>query len=56
MSFTRRTDFSITALPRSIYDDDVVLPKLEGQIRAIFHGRYASNPDLEGRICFRILT
>ena len=27
---------------RSIYEDKIVLPKLEGQIRAIFHGRYAS--------------
>ena len=35
---------------RSIYDDQVVLPKLEGRIRAIFHGRYASNPDLAGHI------
>jgi predicted glutamine amidotransferase len=35
---------------RSIYDDDIVLPKLQGQIRAIFHGRYASNPDLAGHI------
>ena len=35
---------------RSIYDDDITLPKLEGQIRAIFHGRYASKPDLAGHI------
>jgi len=35
---------------RSIYDDEVVLPKLQGEIRAIFHGRYASNPDLTGHI------
>ena len=35
---------------RSIYEDDIVLPKLQGQIRAIFHGRYASNPDLAGHI------
>lgn len=35
---------------RSIYDDDVVLPKLKGQIRAIFHGRYASDASLEGHI------
>lgn len=35
---------------RSIYEDDVVLPKLEGQIRAIFHGRYASKPELAGHI------
>jgi predicted glutamine amidotransferase len=35
---------------RSIYEDDIVLPKLEGQIRAIFHGRYASNLELMGHI------
>jgi predicted glutamine amidotransferase len=35
---------------RSIYEDDIVLPNLQGQIRAIFHGRYASNPDLAGHI------
>lgn len=35
---------------RSIYDDDVTLPKLEGKIHAIFHGRYASKPDLAGHI------
>lgn len=35
---------------RPIYDDNVVLPKLEGEIRAIFHGRYASNEDLAGHI------
>lgn len=35
---------------RSIYEDEVVLPKLEGEIRAIFHGRFASNPDLAGHI------
>ena len=35
---------------RSIYEDEVVLPKLEGEIRAIFHGRFASNPDLTGHI------
>ncbi len=35
---------------RSIYEDDIVLPKLEGQIRAIFHGRYASKPELAGPI------
>ena len=35
---------------RSIYEDDVVLPKLEGKIRAIFHGRYASKPELAGHI------
>jgi len=35
---------------RSIYEDEVVLPKLEGQIRAIFHGRFASNDTLLGHI------
>jgi len=35
---------------RSIYDDTIVLPKLEGNIRAIFHGRYASNESLMGHI------
>ena len=35
---------------RSIYDDTIVLPKLEGRIRAIFHGRYASNLELMGHI------
>jgi hypothetical protein len=35
---------------RSIYTDDIVLPKLEGRIRAIFHGRYASNLELMGHI------
>src|ERR1700759_391701 len=35
---------------RSIYDDNIVLPKLEGRIRAIFHGRYASNVELTGHI------
>jgi predicted glutamine amidotransferase len=35
---------------RSIYTDDIVLPKLEGPIRAIFHGRYASKPELAGHI------
>jgi predicted glutamine amidotransferase len=35
---------------RPIYDDQVVLPKLEGEIRAIFHGRYASNENLTGHI------
>lgn len=35
---------------RSIYEDEAVLPKLEGKIRAIFHGRYASDPDLAGHI------
>lgn len=35
---------------RSIYEDDVALPKLQGNIRAIFHGRYASDPSLAGHI------
>jgi predicted glutamine amidotransferase len=35
---------------RSIYDDDITLPKMEGRIRAIFHGRYASDPNLAGHI------
>jgi hypothetical protein len=35
---------------RSIYEDNVVLPKLEGKIRAIFHGRYASKPELAGHL------
>ena len=35
---------------RSIYEDEVVLPKMHGQIRAIFHGRYASNEELMGHI------
>jgi len=35
---------------RSIYDDNVALPKMEGKIRAIFHGRYASNLELMGHI------
>jgi hypothetical protein len=35
---------------RSIYEDDSALPKLKGRIRAIFHGRYASKPDLAGPI------
>lgn len=34
----------------SIYSDQIVLPKLEGHIRAIFHGRYASKPELAGPI------
>jgi predicted glutamine amidotransferase len=34
----------------SIYSDDIVLPKLKGQIRAIFHGRYAGKPELAGHI------
>lgn len=35
---------------RPVYDDNVVLPKPEGEIRAIFHGRYASNEKLTGHI------
>jgi predicted glutamine amidotransferase len=35
---------------RSIYQDETALPKLEGHIRAIFHGRYASKPELAGHI------
>jgi predicted glutamine amidotransferase len=35
---------------RSIYEDEIVLPKMTGQIRAIFHGRYASKPELAGPI------
>lgn len=35
---------------RSIYQDEIALPKLEGRIRAIFHGRYASKPELAGPI------
>ncbi len=34
----------------SIYDDPTPLPPLEGEIRAIFHGRFASNPSLAGHI------
>ncbi|HEV2319604.1 MAG TPA: hypothetical protein VGV18_07630, partial [Verrucomicrobiae bacterium] len=33
-----------------VYDDRVVLPRLDGQIHAIFHGRYASNEKLTGHI------
>jgi len=35
---------------RSIYQDQTTLPKMEGHIRAIFHGRYASKPELAGHI------
>jgi len=35
---------------RSIYQDETALPKLEGRIRAIFHGRFASKPELAGPI------
>jgi predicted glutamine amidotransferase len=34
----------------SIYEDDAPLPKLAGEIRAIFHGRFASDPTLAGPI------
>ncbi len=34
----------------SLYDDDVMLPKLKGRIQAIFHGRYASDKELAGPI------
>jgi predicted glutamine amidotransferase len=34
----------------SIYQDDALLPKLAGEIRAIFHGRFASDPTLAGPI------
>jgi len=34
----------------SIYDDVTPLPPLEGEIRAIFHGRFASDPRLAGHI------
>jgi hypothetical protein len=35
---------------RSIYQDEITLPKMEGHIRVIFHGRYASKPELAGHI------
>jgi predicted glutamine amidotransferase len=35
---------------KSIYEDNAPLPKLEGEIRAIFHGRFASDPTLAGPI------
>jgi len=35
---------------KSIYEDDALLPRLEGEIRAIFHGRFASDPTLAGPI------
>ncbi len=34
----------------SIYEDDTPLPPMEGEIRAIFHGRFASNAELTGHI------
>jgi len=33
-----------------VYEDKTTLPRLEGEIRAIFHGRYASKTDLTGPI------
>jgi glutamine amidotransferase len=35
---------------KSIYEDDAPLPGLNGEIRAIFHGRFASDPTLAGPI------
>jgi len=35
---------------KSIYYDEAPLPKLEGEIRAIFHGRFATDPTLTGPI------
>jgi predicted glutamine amidotransferase len=35
---------------KSIYEDDSLLPRLEGEIRAIFHGRFASDSTLAGPI------
>jgi hypothetical protein len=35
---------------RPIYEDEVTLPPLQGPVRAIFHGRYASDPGLAGAI------
>jgi len=35
---------------RPVYEDNVILPELQGEIRAIFHGRYASNEKLLGHI------
>jgi len=37
-----------TATP--IYDDDMALPRMDGEIRAIFHGRAASDTELAGHI------
>jgi len=34
----------------SIYDDATPLPPIKGEIRAIFHGRFASDPSLAGHI------
>jgi predicted glutamine amidotransferase len=34
----------------SIYEDDMALPRMEGEIRAIFHGRAASDAELTGHI------
>jgi predicted glutamine amidotransferase len=35
---------------KSIYEDDAPLPRLEGDIRAIFHGRFASDASLVASI------
>jgi glutamine amidotransferase len=35
---------------KSIYEDTAPWPRLEGEIRAIFHGRFASDPTLAGPI------
>ncbi len=35
---------------QSIYEDDAALPKMEGEIRAIFHGRFATNQELMAHI------
>jgi len=35
---------------KSVYEDDAPLPRLEGEIRAIFHGRFASDSSLAGHI------
>ena len=35
---------------KSIYDDEAPLPKMDGDIRAIFHGRFASDASLAGHI------
>jgi len=42
---------------RSIYEDDAALPKMEGEIRAIFHGRFATNQELMAHIfCHPFVT
>jgi predicted glutamine amidotransferase len=35
---------------KSIYEDDAPLPRLEGDISAIFHGRFASDPSLVAHV------